>query len=180
MELSYSRVLCLTFSDLEVGFCNLRARLWLRLPKSTFNKRMINYIAEDRYWFGWIHVLSVFMSFVSIFTTTLMYNEARPRTGGELISDVDQVYRCAWICQKRFFDLFFQGFRYSLFSKVQQPTPLWNTPPSEKRSIAVYLRHDWIKVLRFPLLKHSNLNFRLSTCFGNYVDFHKLINVLYL
>jgi len=52
------------------------------------------YNEEDRYWFGWIHVLSVFMSFVSIFTTTLMYNEARPRTGGELISDVDQVYRC--------------------------------------------------------------------------------------
>ena len=73
---------------------------------------MINYIAEDRYWFGWIHVLSVFMSFVSIFTTTLMYNEARPRTGGELISDVDQVYR--W-CR----DLSKTIFRYS-FSKVQQ------------------------------------------------------------
>ena len=74
---------------------------------------MVNSIAEDRYWFGWIHVLSVFMSFVSIFTTTLMYNEARPRTGGELISDVDQVYRCRDLSKTIFLSIFSKDIAYS-------------------------------------------------------------------
>jgi len=30
---------------------------------------------DDRYWFGWIHALSVIISFLSIFITSISFNE---------------------------------------------------------------------------------------------------------
>jgi len=73
------------------------------------------YNEDARYWFGWVHLFSVFMSFVSIFCTSIMYNEHRPRpapilNGGggveQEVGRVEDVLRCdSKACGKVFFGI---------------------------------------------------------------------------
>ena len=35
----------------------------------------LGFFTDDRYWFGWIHTLSVIISFLSIFITSISFNE---------------------------------------------------------------------------------------------------------
>ena len=46
---------------------------------------MYNYFAEDRYWFGWIHTLSVIISFISIFITSISFNELEAKNPSPLV-----------------------------------------------------------------------------------------------